>query len=86
VEARLDARLAAVEKRVREVGDTRREAERPPPENPLVTRLKESLVQLEKRAARARAAGDEVAAAAVDAEAATKREWLAQAEQSLTRR
>jgi hypothetical protein len=86
VEARLDARLAAVEKRVREVGDTRREAERPPPENPLVTRLKESLVQLEKRAARARAAGDEAAAAAVDAEAATKREWLAQAEQSLTRR
>jgi hypothetical protein len=81
-EARLDARLAAVERRVREVGDTRREAERPPPPNPLVIRLKESLEQLERRAARARAAGDEKAAAAADAEAATKRTWLAQAEQS----
>jgi hypothetical protein len=81
-EARLDTRLAAAERRVREVGDTRREAERPPPPNPLVIRLKESLEQLAKRAERARAAGDEKGAAAAEAEAATKREWLAQAEQS----
>jgi hypothetical protein len=83
-ETRLDARLAAVERRVRDVGETRREAERPAPVNPLVVRLHESLEQLEKRAARARAAGDEKAAAAADDEAATKREWLAQAEQSMT--
>lgn len=86
VERRLDDRLAAVERRVRDASDTRREAERPAPENPLVIRLRESLEQLEKRAARARAAGDEKAAAAADAEAATKREWLAQAEQSMSRR
>jgi hypothetical protein len=81
-ETRLDTRLAAAERRVRDVGETRREAERPPPPNPLVIRLKESLEQLDKRVARARAAGDEKAAAAAEAEAATKREWLAQAEQS----
>ena len=86
VERRLDDRLAAVERRVRETSDTRREATRPVPDNPLVVRLRESLEQLEKRAARARAAGDEKAAAAADAEAATKREWLAQAEQSMGRR
>ncbi len=85
VEARLDARLAAVERRLRDVDESRRGAERAAPPNPLVVRLKESLEQLEKRAARARAAGDESAAAAADAEAATKREWLAQAEQSLPR-
>jgi hypothetical protein len=84
VEARLDARLATVERRLREVDDTHRVAERAAPPNPFVVRLKESLEQLEKRAARARAAGDERAAAAADAEAATKREWLAQAEQSLS--
>jgi hypothetical protein len=86
IEARLDARLAAVERRIRDASEERREAERKPSDNPLVIRLKESLEQLEKRAARARAAGDEKAAAAADAEAATKREWLAQAEQSLSSR
>jgi hypothetical protein len=86
VESRLDARLAAVERRVRDAGETRREAERPPPPNPLVVRLRESVEQLEKRAARARAAGDERAAAAADEEAATKREWLTQAERSPTTR
>lgn len=83
VEARLDARLAAVERRVRDADDTHRTAVRVVKENPLVIRLRESLEQLEKRAMRARAAGDEKAAAAADAEAATKREWLAQAEQSV---
>ena len=82
VEQRLDARLAAVERRVRDVDDTKRSATRAAPPNPLVVRLRESLEQLEKRAARARAAGDEKAAAAAEAEAATKREWLAQAESS----
>ena len=82
VEGRLDQRLAAVERRVREVGEGRRTAERAAPPNPFVVRLRESLEQLEKRAARARAAGDEQAAAAAEAEAATKREWLAQAERS----
>jgi hypothetical protein len=86
VERRLDDRLAAVERRVRDTSDTRREAARPAPENPFVIRLRESLEQLDKRAARARAAGDEKAAAAAEAEAATKREWLAQAEQSAGRR
>jgi hypothetical protein len=85
VESRLDARLAAVERKLRDVDDTKRSAVRAAPPNPLVVRLRESLEQLEKRAARARAAGDEQAAAAADAEAATKREWLAQAESSLSR-
>lgn len=83
IESRLDARLAAVERRLRDVDDTRRSARREAPPNPLVVRLRESLEQLEKRAARARAAGDEKAAQAAEAEAATKREWLAQAESSL---
>lgn len=85
VESRLDARLAAVERRIRDADESKRVASRPAPPNPLVVRLKESLEQLEKRAARARAAGDERAAEAAEAEAATKREWLAQAESSLSR-
>ena len=80
VESRLDARLAAVERKLRDVDESKRSAVRPPPPNPLVIRLRESLEQLEKRAARLRAAGDETGAAAAEAEAATKREWLAQAE------
>ena len=80
LEARLDARLAAVERRVRDVDEGRRTADRPPPPNPFVVRLRESIEQLEKRLTRARAAGDEQAAAAAEAEIATKREWLAQAE------
>ncbi|HVF05658.1 MAG TPA: DUF349 domain-containing protein [Frankiaceae bacterium] len=82
VEARLDARLAAVERRLRDVDEGRRSATRPAPTNPLVVRLRESIEQLEKRVTRARAAGDEKAAAAAEAEIATKREWLAQAESS----
>lgn len=80
IEGRLDTRLAAVERRVRDADEGRRTAERPAPANPFVVRLRESIEQLEKRVARARAAGDEKAAAAAEAEIATKREWLAQAE------
>jgi hypothetical protein len=80
VETRLDQRLAAVERRVRDVLDGKRESERAVPDNPLVIRLRESLEQLDKRVARLRASGDEKGAQAAEAEAATKREWLAQAE------
>lgn len=80
IEARLDARLAAVERRLRDVEEGKRSAARPLPPNPLVVRLRESIEQLEKRLARARTAGDEKAAAKAEAEIATKREWLAQAE------
>jgi hypothetical protein len=81
VEGSLDARLAAVVRRIREASDARhREAS--VNNSPLVIRLRESVEKLEKRIARARAAGDESAAADAEASLTTQREWLAQAERS----
>lgn len=78
-EAALDARLAAVVRKVREAADARHREARVA-NSPLVIRLRESVEKLEKRIARARAAGDEREAAEAEASLATQREWLVQAE------
>ena len=79
----LEQRLAAVEQRVRDAGDTARPVT--VTESPLVIRLRESLTKLESRLERARAAGDDALAAETEEALTTQREWLAQAEQSATR-
>ena len=59
------------------------EARRPDPStSPLVTRLRESVEKLQKRAERARAAGREDEAAEAEAALATQREWLERAERA----
>jgi hypothetical protein len=79
--AALDARLAAVSRRVREAAEARhREAALA--NSPLVIRLRESVAKLERRIERARAAGDERELAEAEASLTTQRSWLAQAEQS----
>jgi hypothetical protein len=79
VEASIDARLAAVVRRVREASDAKHREARVE-NSPLVIRLRESVEKLEKRIERARAAGNESEAAEAEASLATQREWLAQAE------
>jgi chromosome segregation ATPase len=76
----LEDRLAAVEQRVRDAStSTRRIAVS---ESPLVTRLRESVDKLERRLARAQAAGDAALATETEQALSTQKEWLAQAEQS----
>ncbi|MFL6238124.1 MAG: DUF349 domain-containing protein [Actinomycetes bacterium] len=79
VEAALDARLAAVVRRIREASDARHREARVE-NSPLVIRLRESVTKLEKRIERARAAGNDRELAESEAALATQREWLAQAE------
>jgi hypothetical protein len=82
-EAGFDARLAAVSRRMREAADARhREAS--VANAPLVIRLRESVDKLERRIARARAAGKDAEAEEAEAALATQRTWLAQAEGSPT--
>jgi hypothetical protein len=77
--AKLDDRLAAVARKVRDAADARwREAS--VASSPLVIRLRESVGKLESKIVRARAAGREDEAAEAEATLATQREWLAQAE------
>ena len=76
----LEARLAAVEQRVRDAGTTTRHVV--VTESPLVVRLRESVTKLEARLVRARAAGDDKLAAETEQSLTTQREWLAQAESS----
>ncbi len=81
VESALDARLAAVVRRVREASDARHREARVE-NSPLVIRLRESVEKLEKRIERARSTGNEKELAETEAALATQREWLAQAEGS----
>jgi hypothetical protein len=81
VEAALDARIAAVVRRIREATDAKHQEARVA-NSPLVIRLRESVEKLEKRIARARAAGDEKKVSESEAALATQREWLEQAERS----
>jgi hypothetical protein len=78
--AGLDRRLAAVEEKIRDAGEKRFRPD--PSDSPLVQRLEESIGKLEKRIARARAAGEESTAAEAEATLATQRTWLAQATRS----
>jgi hypothetical protein len=76
----LEARLAAVEQKVRDAGSTTRHVVTT--ESPLVIRLRESVTKLEARLERARNAGDDKLVAETELSLTTQREWLAQAEQS----
>jgi hypothetical protein len=78
--AALEARMAAVEQRVRDAGQTTRHVV--VTESPLVIRLRESVEKLEARLARAKAAGDDRLVVQTEESLTTQREWLAQAEQS----
>ena len=79
----LEQRLAAVEQRIRDAGASARTVT--VTESPLVIRLRESVIKLESRLERARAAGDDTLASETQQALTTQREWLAQAEQSVTR-
>lgn len=81
----LDARLRAVEERVRDAVD--RQWQRTDPEaEARVAQFRERVAQFEAQAAKARAAGDAKRAAAADAQAAQWREWLGTAEQAVQHR
>ena len=77
---RLEERLGAVERRIRDAGTAERRVS--VSESPLVIRLRESVAKLESRLARAQASGDTKLAAETEQSLATQREWLAQAERS----
>ena len=78
----LEDRLAAVERRVREAGESGRSRTITVTESPLVIRLRESVTKLEARLERARASGDDRLATETEAALTTQRGWLAQAQQS----
>jgi hypothetical protein len=80
-EAALEARLAAVERRVRDAGATVRPTSIP--ESPLIVRLRESVTKLEARLERARSSGDERLATETETALETQRAWLDQAEASV---
>jgi len=75
--AALERRLAAVEERIRAVEQAKLRPD--PSDNPLVIRLNESIEKLERRIARAEAAGDEALAAESRSALEAQRGWLAQA-------
>lgn len=76
----LEARLGAVERRLRDASAAARQVEIP--ESPLVIRLRESVTKLEARLQRAQTAGDDALVDETVAALATQREWLSQAEAS----
>lgn len=77
----LERRMAAVERRVRDAVEAR--WSRPDPStSPMVTRLRESIDKLEKKAERARSSGRTAEVEAAEATLASQREWLAQAERA----
>ena len=73
-------RLAAVERKVRDAGETGRARTLTVTESPLVIRLRESVQKLEARLERARAAGDQKLVAETEAALSTQQGWLAQAQ------
>ena len=79
--ASLERRLEAAAQRVRAAADLKWRREQSS-QSPLVIRLRESVAKLEARAERARAEGRTHDAEKAEAQLATQREWLAQAERS----
>jgi len=82
--AGLDARMRAAEQRVRDAADAQWQSEAAR-NNPLVQRMREAVDKLERQLERARAAGREQDVARAEAALAARREWLAQAERSVSR-
>jgi hypothetical protein len=81
----LEARLRAIEEKVREAAD--RQWRRSDPEaEARVAQFRERVAQFEAQAEKARAAGDRRRAEQAESQAATWREWLATAEQAVQHR
>jgi hypothetical protein len=80
----LEDRMQAVEQRIRGAADTSRA--RIAPENPMVTSMRAAVTKAEEQLAKAEAAGDQRRVAEAQANLATRREWLAEAEKSAARR
>jgi hypothetical protein len=79
VSGELDRRLDAVAEKVK-VASEAKWRESSVSSSPLVVRLRESIEKLEKKVARATTAGNTSEVATLEAQLATQREWLAQAE------
>jgi hypothetical protein len=80
----LEDRMQAVEEKVRGAGDSTRA--RTAPENPMVTSMRAAVTKAEEQLTKAETAGDEKRIAEAQANLATRREWLAEAEKSASRR
>lgn len=78
----LEARLRAVEERVRSASEARWRRTNPEAES-RVAQFRDRVEQFEEQAAKARAAGDEKRAGQAQAQAEQWREWLAAAEQAV---
>ncbi|MCF6507494.1 DUF349 domain-containing protein [Blastococcus sp. MG754426] len=79
----LEDRMMAVEQKVRGAADAGRV--RTAPENPMVASMRAAVTKAEEQLAKAEAAGDERRIAEAQANLATRREWLAEAEKSARR-
>ncbi len=80
----LEDRMQAVEQRVRGAADAGRV--RTAPENPMVTSMRAAVTKAEEQLAKAEAAGDARRISEAQANLATRREWLAEAEKAASRR
>lgn len=77
----LDTRMQDAERRVRETADQRR-AQRPAPENPLLTQMRTAVHKAESQLSKAHSAGDAARVAEAEEALAARRSWLAEAEKS----
>lgn len=80
----LEDRMQAVEQKIRGAADTSRV--RTAPENPMVTSMRAAVTKAEEQLAKAEAGGDQRRIAEAQANLATRREWLSEAEKSASRR
>ncbi|MGY2128653.1 DUF349 domain-containing protein [Blastococcus sp. SYSU DS0617] len=79
----LEDRMQAVEQKVRGAADAGRP--RAAAENPMVTSMRAAVTKAEEQLAKAEAAGDQRRISEAQANLATRREWLAEAEKSARR-
>ncbi|MEX5721787.1 DUF349 domain-containing protein [Geodermatophilus maliterrae] len=80
----LEDRMQAVEQRIRGASDAGRA--RTAPENPMVTSMRAAVTKAEEQLAKAEAAGNARRVEEARANLATRREWLAEAEKTASRR
>jgi hypothetical protein len=80
----LEDRMRAVEDKIRGAADSSRP--RVEPENPLLTSMREAVSKAEEQLAKAEASGNAGRVSEARANLATRREWLAEAEKSSSRR
>ena len=80
----LEDRMRAVEEKFRGAAESTRP--RVQPENPLLTSMRAAVTKAEEQLSKAQAAGDARRVSEAEANLATRREWLAEAEKSSSRR